>query len=216
MGTPWSRTRVLFCSACVALAGCGGHAKVAPAAQAPTGAAAAQPAGGKAEASAARRAARLRPPPGYVRMVVGGVAPTQQGNAVLLSDEHGTVGLPIFVGEGEALSILVRLRQHPNSRPLTHDLLDTIVRRLGGSIETVRIDSVKNNVFFATVAVRGEGGVFEVDSRASDAIAVALGNNAPIFVAKIVLQAAGIDVSSLRRQRDAEPAPEKDPGQLKL
>ncbi len=203
----------------LALGGCGGRAKVAPATPASGAqehAAPAEQPGGKGQASAARRAARERPPAGYIRMVVGGVAPTQQGNAVLLSDAAGTVGLPIFVGEGEALSILVRLRQHPYSRPLTHDLLDTIVRRLGGSIESVRIDSVKNNVFFATVSVRGSGGVFDVDSRASDAIAVALGNGAPIFVAKVVIQVAGIDVRALRQRREAEPAPDADPGHLKL
>ena len=210
---------MLAFGACLVLGGCAGRAKVAPAtpgSAAPEHAASAEQPDGKAQAAAARRAARARPPAGYFRMVVGGVAPTPQGNAVLLSDERGTVGLPIFVGEGEALSILVRLRQHPYSRPLTHDLLDTILRRLGGSIESVRIDSVKNNVFFATVSVRGSGGVFEVDSRASDAIAVALGNSAPIFVAKAVLQVAGIDIRALRQRREAEPAPETDPGHLKL
>jgi bifunctional DNase/RNase len=154
-------------------------------------------------------------------MVVGGVAPTPQGNAVLLSDEAGTVGLPIFVGDGEALSILVRLRQHPFQRPLTHDLLDTILRRLGGSIESVRVDAVKNNVFFATVRVKKNGSVFEVDSRASDAIALAVGNNAPIFVAKPVIERAAIDVRGIGRETpgsapSAEPAPESEPGHLKL
>ena len=154
-------------------------------------------------------------------MIVGGVAPTPQGNAVLLSDEAGTVGLPIFVGDGEALSILVRLRQHPYQRPLTHDLLDTILRRLGGSIESVRVDAVKSNVFFATVVVRSQGRVFEVDSRASDAIALAVGNNAPIFVAKPVIQQAAIDVRGLGREKPgpapgAEPKPESEPGHLKL
>jgi uncharacterized protein len=198
-----------------ALEGCGG------------GSAASAPASEPAQATpskdqaATRRAAREKPPEGYVRMVVGGVAPTPHGNAVLLSDERGTVGLPIFVGEGEALSILVRLRQHPFQRPLTHDLLDTIMRRLGGSIESVRVDAVKNNVFFATVLVRSKDRVFEVDSRASDAIALAVGNNAPIFVARPVIEQAGIDVRDLERRKPGpapgpEPAPEGDPGHLKL
>jgi uncharacterized protein len=211
-------TRALFLLAVtglIALAGCGGRAAAGPAAQASSGAAPGA-AASKAEASAARRAARAHPPPGYVRMIVGGVAPTPQGNAVLLSDERGSVGLPIFVGEGEALSILVRLRQHPHSRPLTHDLFDSVLRRLGGSIDSVRIDSVRNNVFFATVNVRGKSGPFAVDSRASDAIAVALGNNAPIFVAKQVIQAAGIDVRGLRKRRGNQPPAEGDPGHLKL
>jgi uncharacterized protein len=199
-----------------ALEGCGGRsAAAAPASAAP---APAQGASSK-EQAAGRRAAREKPPDGYVKMVVGGVAPTPQGNAVLLSDAAGTVGLPIFVGEGEALSILVRLRQHPFQRPLTHDLLDTILRRLGGSIESVRVDAVKNNVFFATVLVRSGDRVFEVDSRASDAIALAVGNNAPIFVAKPVIEQAGIDVRGLDRKKPApgpEPAPDGDPGHLKL
>jgi uncharacterized protein len=204
--------------ACFALEGCGGRSAAASPASAP---AAPERATLAKEHAATRRAAREKPPEGYVRMVVGGVAPTPQGNAVLLSDERGTVGLPIFVGEGEALSILVRLRQHPFQRPLTHDLLDTIMRRLGGSIESVRVDAVKNNVFFATVLVRSKDRVFEVDSRASDAIALAVGNNAPIFVARPVIEQAGIDVRDLERRKPGpaprpEPAPEGDPGHLKL
>jgi uncharacterized protein len=203
----------------VLLAGgaCGGRPAAAPAS--PTPAAADRPAADSKSEAAARRAARERPPAGYVRMVVGGVAPTSQGNAVLLSDLAGTVGVPIFVGDGEALSILVRWRQHPNQRPLTHDLLDTIMRRLGGSIESVRVDAVKSNVFFATVLVRSNGRVFEVDSRASDAIALAVGNNAPIFVARTVIQLAGIDVRGMRKPGaapDREPRPDGDPGHLKL
>jgi bifunctional DNase/RNase len=200
------------------LEGCGGRSAAAAPAPAPAASARATP---STEQAAARRATREKPPEGYVKMVVGGVAPTPQGNAVLLSDERGTVGLPIFVGEGEALSILVRLRQHPFQRPLTHDLLDTIMRRLGGSIESVRVDAVKNNVFFATVLVRSKDRVFEVDSRASDAIALAVGNNAPIFVARPVIEQAGIDVRDLERRKPGpapgpEPAPEGDPGHLKL
>ena len=200
------------------LEGCGGRSAAAAPASAPAASARATP---STEQAAARRAAREKPPEGYVKMIVGGVAPTPQGNAVLLSDERGTVGLPIFVGEGEALSILVRLRQHPFQRPLTHDLLDTIMRRLGGSIESVRVDAVKNNVFFATVLVRSKDRVFEVDSRASDAIALAVGNNAPIFVARPVIEQAGIDVRDLERRKPGpaqgpEPAPGGDPGHLKL
>ncbi len=204
-----------------ALEGCGGRsAAAAPSAAPPSSAPGAALSDPKNQAKA-RRAERTKPPPGYVRMIVGGVAPTPQGNAVLLSDEAGTVGLPIFVGQGEALSILVRLRQHPYQRPLTHDLLDTILRRLGGSIESVRVDAVKNNVFFATVLVRDKDRVFEVDSRASDAIALAVGNNAPIFVAKPVIEQAAIDVRGVDRQEPApapgaEPAPQSDPGHLKL
>ena len=201
------------------LEACGGRSATAAPASAPAPATGATPES-KAQA-AARRAAREVVPDGYVRMIVGGVAPTPQGNAVLLSDEGGTVGLPIFVGEGEALSILVRLRQHPFQRPLTHDLLDTIMRRLGGSIESVRVDAVKNNVFFATVLVRSGDRVFEIDSRASDAIALAVGNSAPIFVAKPVIQQAGIDVRDVKRRKPApsqgaEPTPESDPGHMKL
>ena len=212
---------LLFLPLLAPLASCGGRSGAAPPNAAPAASSAPGGATAAKQQAAARRAAREQPPPGYVRMLVGGVAPTQQGNAVLLSDEAGNVGLPIFVGDGEALSILVRLRQHPYQRPLTHDLLDTILRRLGGSIESVRVDAVKNNVFFATILVRSQGKVFEVDSRASDAIALAVGNNAPIFVAKPVIEQAAIDMRSLSPQKPGavpgvEPGSEGEPGHLKL
>lgn len=137
-------------------------------------------------------------PAGYARMVVAGVAPTKQGNAVVLSDEGHAVGIPIFVGDTEALAIALRVRGQSYTRPLTHDLLDAVMRRLGGRLSSVRVDALKDEVFHATIViVRPDGQLTEIDSRASDAIALAVGNGAPIFVAREVIEQAGIDLGSL-------------------
>lgn len=134
-------------------------------------------------------------PKGYVAMEVGGVAPTSQGNAVVLTNEEKGVGVPIFVGGTEALSIALRLEDQRYARPLTHDLLDEIVGKLGGSIVSARVDRLHDQVFQGSVLVRSGDTVSVVDARPSDAIALALGNSAPIHVAEDVLDRAGVDLS---------------------
>jgi hypothetical protein len=125
-------------------------------------------------------------------MKVIGVAPTADGDAVLLTSVDKNVVVPIFVGGTEALSIGLRQRGEHFQRPLTHDLLDAIMRELGASLVEVRVDEIKNNTFLGTVFVRSGSRVIQLDARPSDAIALAIGNHAPIFVAQRVIDEAGI------------------------
>ena len=127
-------------------------------------------------------------------MTVLEVAPTARGDAVLLVDGEGTVVVPIFVGGTEALSIKLRLDKQKYQRPLTHDLLDTLLARLGGDLVKVHVDDIKGNIFVGTVFVRqrSDGKTIDVDARPSDAIALAVGNQVPIFVAKRVIEASGV------------------------
>jgi bifunctional DNase/RNase len=147
-------------------------------------------------------------PRGFIRVAVRGVAPTTQGNAVLLVDESRGRAVPVFVGDSEALSIQLRLEKRRYARPLTHDLLDTMLARLGGRIDSVRVEKLENNVFFGIVVVREGARRMELDARTSDAVALAVGCDAPIFVSERVLERAGVSLDDLEKQapEDQEPA----------
>ena len=146
-------------------------------------------------------------PDGYVEMRALRVAPLPQGDAVLLADAEEAVLLPIFVGGTEALSIQLRLAHEPFERPLTHDLLDSLLRELDGTIAKVQVDELRGTTFIGSVWLRHEGRVVSVDARPSDAIALAIGAGAPIYVARTVLTAAGLTVTP----PSAPPAPSPSP-----
>jgi len=135
-----------------------------------------------------------KPPAGYRRMAVGGLAPTSEGNAVVLMDDTARRGLVLYVSGTEALSIALRLEHRRLDRPLTHDLLDGIVRKLGGDVVSVRVDRIEDEVFYGSVLLTKEGRLLQLDARPSDALALAIGNAVPVFVAEAVLEQAGIDV----------------------
>jgi bifunctional DNase/RNase len=145
-----------------------------------------------------KKAAQAVPAPrGFVQMTVGGVAPTAQGNAVLLVDAEKKLGIPIFIGQAEALAIQLRLEKRRYDRPLTHDLLDSMMSKLGGRVESVRVDKVQDNIYFGTVIVAAGAERIELDSRSSDAVALAVGSDAPIFVAEQVVKRAAVSFEHL-------------------
>ena len=148
-------------------------------------------------------------PRGFVQMTVGGVAPTAQGNAVLLVDSEKKLGIPIFIGQAEALAIQLRLEKRRYDRPLTHDLMDSMMGKLGGRVESVRVDKVQDNVYFGTVIVSTGAERIELDSRSSDAVALAVGSDAPIFVAEQVVKRAAVSLEQLEsHSSSAEDEPE--------
>jgi bifunctional DNase/RNase len=156
-------------------------------------------------ASAAHAPRNPREPPrGFVLVRVGGITPTAQGNAVLLVDELRQRALVVFIGDTEALSIQLRLQGTKYKRPLTHDLLDNMLQHLGARVESVRVDRLEDDIFYGVVVVRERDRIHEFDARTSDGIALALGSDAPVFVAKPVLDQAGIEL-------DAAGAPSKEP-----
>jgi bifunctional DNase/RNase len=152
--------------------------------------------------------ARVSVPDGFIEMTVGGVAPTAQGNAVLLIDGEKKLGIPIFIGEAEALSIQLRLEKRRYDRPLTHDLLDSMMGKLGGRVESVRVDKVQDNVYFGTVIVATGARRIELDSRSSDAVALAVGNSAPIFVARQVVERSAVGLEQLESHSNSADEPE--------
>ena len=136
-------------------------------------------------------------PAGYLEARVFRVVETSQGDVVLLADAGEQRFLPIFVGGTEALSIKLRHDKQRYPRPLTHDLLDTLVDKLGGRIVKVQVDDIKNKVYIGRVFVAQGDKTFDVDARPSDAIALATGSGVPILVAGAVFDAAAIPASEL-------------------
>lgn len=99
--------------------------------------------------------------------------------------------LPIFVGPAEATAIALALRDEPLPRPMTHDLMVTLVETAQARVERVEVTALRDGTFFAELAVSGPAGEGRVDSRPSDAIAVAVRVGAPLYVAGAVLDEAG-------------------------
>jgi bifunctional DNase/RNase len=112
-------------------------------------------------------------------------------NAVLLVDQNETTVVPILIGSTEIYSIDMRLRGRTPPRPLTHDLLDTTLRELGAELVRVQVDDLRDGVFIGSVFIRQGARVIELDARPSDAIALAVGNKIPIYVADHVVAYAG-------------------------
>ncbi len=152
-----------------------------------------------------RGAEPVSAPRGFVEMEVAGVVPHDEGNTVLLADKTREHFLPIGIGNTEALSIYLRMEKRRFERPLTHDLLDTVLSRFGGEVIKAHIHRVQGDVFYGTVFVRRGDEVITIDARPSDAIAMALGRGAPVFVARAVVRDAGVTPEDLVPQEPPEP-----------
>lgn len=111
---------------------------------------------------------------------------------VILKVEDENRYLPIWIGQPEARSILMKLQEQEFSRPLTHDLAVNLVTELGGSMEKVTVTALRNSTFFATISLEIGGRTVEVDSRPSDAIALAVRSGAEIFAADEVIEEAAV------------------------
>ncbi len=172
-----------------------------------------QPAPSASNASPAPRAAAAPiAPPGYVKMRVGGVFETRGGgNVVLLARDDKRIGVPIYVSGTEALSIQLRHKGARFKRPLTHDLMDDALSRLDAKVLAARVDKLEDQTFHGTVILKSPDGRWELDARPSDAIALALGASAPIFVARAVVDHASVSFDEVRIESEDPKA--KPPGQ---
>ena len=123
--------------------------------------------------------------------------PTSNVPIVILRDEPGQVFLPIWIGVFEANAIALRLENVETPRPMTHDLLRAAMEQLGGRIEKIVISDLRDNTFYARIHVSRNGDAVEIDARPSDAIALALRSQAPIFVLSPVLaKAQAVDLAT--------------------
>lgn len=137
-------------------------------------------------------------------MKVRRVALDQQNNpVVLLVDEEETVALPIWIGQAEAMAIAMRLQSVQPPRPMTHDLLQVVLAQLSATVTRIVISDVKDATYYAEIHLARNGTAFVIDSRPSDAIALALRAEAPIFVEdKVAVQGM-----PLRKSSDGEGRP---------
>lgn len=131
-------------------------------------------------------------PTGYEHATVWDLVPAGDGAAVLLLDSTSTTVLPIFVGGTEALAIRLDLDGKRYDRPLTHDLLASIVKELGGQPVKAQIDDLRDDTYFGSIFVRQGERVLQLDARPSDAIAIALGSGTPLYVSRSVMLSSGL------------------------
>lgn len=110
--------------------------------------------------------------------------------AILLKEIEGTRRLPIIIGAFEAQAIALEMEGIKPPRPLTHDLLKTMVDNLGANVVEIVVSELKENTFYAKIILEASGLTNEIDARPSDAIALAVRTYAPIFVNELVMSAA--------------------------
>ncbi len=111
---------------------------------------------------------------------------------VILKEKTSDRYLPIWIGPAEADAIAVKLQDISVPRPLTHDLLRSVIQTLGAAIAHIIVSDLHNDTFFAKVVLQLDGKTMEIDSRPSDAIALAVRAKVPIFAEEAVLEKAGI------------------------
>ena len=128
-------------------------------------------------------------------MVIYGVSFDMVGKQpiVLLKTIDGNKFLPIWIGHPEAAAILMKLQGASTPRPMTHDLISDMINELDAQCIRVAVTELKENTFFASITLRVNGQEVEIDSRPSDALAVAVRTSAPIYVAEDVIQESAIE-----------------------
>ena len=113
---------------------------------------------------------------------------------VVLKEKDAERFLPIWIGPDVADAIAYQLQEVNSPRPLTHDLIMTMITELGGTVTSVAINDLKDDTFYAVVRIEQDGQTLEIDSRSSDAIAIAVRAEVPIYVAEHVLERAAVKV----------------------
>jgi len=130
-----------------------------------------------------------------VEMTIYGVSFDLVGKQpiVLLKTAEGSRFLPIWIGHPEAAAILMKLQGATAPRPLTHDLLVSILGELEADVVRVTVTELRENTFYASITLMHDGAEIEIDSRSSDAIAVAVRAQAPIYAADAVIEESAIE-----------------------
>lgn len=128
-------------------------------------------------------------------MVIYGVSFDMVGKQpiVLLKTADGNKFLPIWIGHPEAAAILMKLQGAATPRPMTHDLVTEMLSQLEAKVVRIAVTELRENTFYALITVSVNGSEIEVDSRPSDAIALAVRSGAPIFAAEDVIEESAIE-----------------------
>lgn len=132
-----------------------------------------------------------------------------QLRVVILKDPDSGRYLPIFIGPCEAEAIAMKLQNVNMERPMTHDLLKSVITELGGEVQRIVVNDLRNDTFFAQIVIEQDGETREIDSRPSDAIALSVRLDVPIYVEDSVMERASItadeDVEDITAETGAKP-----------
>ncbi|UCD28620.1 MAG: bifunctional nuclease family protein [Planctomycetota bacterium] len=115
------------------------------------------------------------------------ISDTSEQQIIVLSERSGARQFPIVIGITEAWAIDRRVKEIATPRPLTHDLLANVIRELNGELEKIVVHDLRDHTFYAKLVIRQNGKLIEVDSRPSDAIALGVASDTPIYVEESVL-----------------------------
>ena len=128
-------------------------------------------------------------------MVIYGVSFDMVGKQpiVLLKTSKGNKFLPIWIGHAEAAAILMKLQGADTPRPMTHDLFSDMLAELNAEIARITVTELRENTFYAQITLKAAASEIEIDSRPSDALALAVRSDAPIFAADKVIEESGIE-----------------------
>lgn len=116
-----------------------------------------------------------------------------QHRIVILKDLHTERFLPIFIGQVEADAITTELQSAQRQRPLTHDLLKSVITEMGGRLAYILINDIRQETFYARLVIEIQGKKMDVDARPSDAIALAVRTKAPLFVSEAVMDKCAVE-----------------------
>ncbi len=142
-----------------------------------------------------------------IEMKVMGIAlDTRTGSPiVVLHDKENRKALPIWIGSAEASAIIRKIENLTVSRPMTHDLIVNMIEKMGYELEKIEINDVEKETYYATLFLRDkEGNITEIDSRPSDAIAIAIRVDAPIFVTTNVISNGSVSTDSAKDEEEAQ------------
>ena len=143
--------------------------------------------------------------------------PSSRSYAVLLKEKDSEKVLPILVGSFEAQSIALALEVVETPRPLTHDLICTMINKIDAKLVSVNISKLNDGVFYAKLKIKGlEFGIKQIDSRPSDAISIALRLNAQIYVSPEVIKEAGVNQEDIQEESSITPKYSIEDLELKL
>ena len=141
-----------------------------------------------------------------IEMKVMGIAlDTRTGSPiVILHDMENRKALPIWIGSAEASAIIRKIENLIVARPMTHDLIINIIEKVGYTLDRVEINDVEKETYFATLFLTKGDETIEIDSRPSDAIAVAMRVEAPIFVTANVLANGAVSTDNVKDEKETE------------
>ena len=119
------------------------------------------------------------------------ISEMQEQQIIVLREVDGERNFPIVIDSAQAYAIDRRLKGVQAPRPMTHDLLASVIETLGGTVDHIEINNLENHTFYAQIFIRQNGKLLSIDSRPSDAIALGIATMVPIFVAEHVLNEVG-------------------------